>query len=327
MSSYKFQTKEIIGQMVTKGTIGAGRLRYYQLLEKVYKDDWIGDLQEATASGIYVDHMLGPGVQLINCAEIRSVDCFAFCFSEGDFTALREVMTRDRESSPGYDACVEIAKDDFIDQVIHHGTIGGVPVSQLYEVVPKPVNYAAIREYRLDQGETLPNGDPFLKASKYSAQREVRMTFMPRPGTKMSGDRIIVQIPAPEDVFREVPTGYKPTRTYSASQELDRDTTLRQMRQTIAKIFDAQLEITIDPRRATDAEWEQDRQTFTARWEKLNRELGPYSDVLLKLYWGLRPELGDDTADLDDLFINNMGTTGIATGLHHFLREHFPEYD
>jgi len=130
MAYYKFLHSQHIN-LLLEGRFRFGRLRYYQLLEAVTKNQWIGDMDEGCAIN-FIDHVVlqaGDGrdairsrlveagltvaadasLTLYDSCTISHLDCFVFSVSRGELNLLTSSMCSPDKPDYAYDACVRIS--------------------------------------------------------------------------------------------------------------------------------------------------------------------------------------------------------------------------
>lgn len=130
MAYYKFLQSQHIN-LLLGGKFRFGRLRYYQLLEAVTEDQWIGDMDEGRAinlidrvvlqagdgqeairtrlvdAGINVD--ANASLTLYDSQTISDLDCFVFSVSRGELSLLKSAMCSPEKPDYAYNACVRIS--------------------------------------------------------------------------------------------------------------------------------------------------------------------------------------------------------------------------
>jgi hypothetical protein len=217
---YKFLSSRHV-ETTLSGSIRFGRLRYYQLLEGIFGDNRIGDLNEGRSisviersevipgaegaserellrsAAIQIDE--GSGVTVINHRIIREIDAFIFCFSHGELEDLRAIMARENDHGASYDACIELRDIQALaSRIFSDGIVEGMgKVKDLFHRIRLgKVSYRSnIFDFR--DGGPRP-GDAFLKQMTYSDQSEVRIALYPRE--KIDADGIFVRVGSIEDI-------------------------------------------------------------------------------------------------------------------------------
>jgi hypothetical protein len=198
---YKFLNKCHIPTTV-KGQFRFGRLRYYQLLEMVTGDEWIGDRHDGLGTTNVTIRLEGnPGedalrkrlsdariisagsetkVSITGLKIINEIDCFVFCFSKGDLNQLVENMCSAERADYAYDGCLQLKNPEEIRRRRwNEGKVEGRPLNELFEI-------AIFDEVRYDGKESefvsapIAPADPFVKLRKYTSQQEWRFVLKPR---------------------------------------------------------------------------------------------------------------------------------------------------
>ena len=238
---YKFLDKQYVAGTAA-GRLKFGRLRYYQLLEIVTGDQWIGDRKEglakttvnatlraddpndaalierAESAGLF---RLEPGrktqVTMKDVTLYNVVDCFVFCVSNGDLAILTTEMTAPERKKYAYDGCIHLVDPaEIAKRIWERGTVDGQPVSTNFEGVRfGPVTY----EWKESEFTSAPvgKGDPFLKDAIYSPQREWRFVLFPRAA--IPKDSVFVECESISDLL--VPISLSLSTPTQAPSEFD----------------------------------------------------------------------------------------------------------
>ena len=233
---YKFLDKKYVSSTI-EGSLKFGRLRYYQLLEIMTGDQWIGDRNEGVARtkvtatlqegnpehAVLLDRLsktgfkLGPG----SSAELRDVtirnelDCFVFCVSEGELAQLAASMSAPERAQYAYDSCLQLRDpQEIMQRLWAQGFVDGQPLPALF----KSLHFGQVSydwaERDLGDGPAA-SGDPFVKSSRYTEQRERRFVLVPNATIEQDG--VFVQCAAISDLLVEVNRGL-PARTHTPGE-------------------------------------------------------------------------------------------------------------
>lgn len=201
MPLYKFLHSEHLPDLLS-GKILVRPLRFYQLLETVFRDEWIGDENEGLAINRVRDvdfaadddparrerlrsigwHISGPS-RVVGGLHLAFSDAFVFSLSQGEIQPLTAAFC---SGAAPYTACVEIAdlsafaRCAWCDGIVDDG----VRVKDLFaEPVAGEIRYGPNAAYLDDEAPLA--SDPFRKAPRYASQSEVRVVFQP---TNVVGD-------------------------------------------------------------------------------------------------------------------------------------------
>ncbi len=198
---YKFLSKQHVPSTIA-GNLRFGRLRYYQLLEVVTGDDWIGDrheglattrvhavldgnpnqagLRQRLADAKFISAEGVSNIEIRGCKIINEVDCFVFCVAEGELSPLVARMCSPERAEYAYDGCLHLIDPVEIAQRLwNDGSVDGKPLHEIFlEIRFEQVRYEG-QEYDLNDTPAV-SGDPFVKAGKYKSQREWRFVLFPR---------------------------------------------------------------------------------------------------------------------------------------------------
>uniref|UniRef100_UPI003D10CAAB hypothetical protein n=1 Tax=Rhodopila sp. TaxID=2480087 RepID=UPI003D10CAAB len=222
MGQYKFLDSRYIDNLL-RGQLRFGRLIYYRLLEVVTKDQWIGDTSEGLAltkiqnlsitpaapnplaqrrleEARIVKMVEGSSVNISNCTFVNEVDCFVFCFSQGDLKHLKDIMCDPVRPDYAYDGCVSLPTPEALARaVLQTGIVDGRPVGDKFIVSVGAANYELAAHDFLKDGVAPAN--PFKKDRRYIAQQEARIVLIPREPIQC--DFVSVTIASPSTLFRE----------------------------------------------------------------------------------------------------------------------------
>jgi hypothetical protein len=229
-STYKFLHREDLPIILEQGRLQFGKLSYYRMMfEKHGRQKWIGDPHEGRTEIFHdpiVAEVVTPelsdviarvgiriapgshGTVVGNTKSVTSPDVHIFCASTGDIGSLRASMC---EAHPNnlkpYDACLLISDPTLLaERIFAKGTLpqfGGAPVNRHFDILPfRSVSYEEVRTNAASGPIKAPS--PYLKDSYFEAQAETRLVLRPKDRSD-STDLLVVEIPNPSDLFREIP--------------------------------------------------------------------------------------------------------------------------
>jgi hypothetical protein len=182
-------------EAMLKGSFRFGRMRYYQMLEVVFDDDSIGDVEEGLSSAtvsvtINEENSNSPivknlanfikvsgtsQVELENATFIHQTDCYICCWSTTKSPDLSG-------AGSSYDTCVTSSGAKSLAHYLSRFGVereSGLPLTELFGRI------AAGRVHYHDSthdlsNNPLPNGNPFRKRKKYQNQSEYRIVLFPK---------------------------------------------------------------------------------------------------------------------------------------------------
>ncbi len=182
------------------GTFRFGRLRYYQLLEYLYDDPYIGDANDGVATTIVNAKItspedplarrleqvaiIGPGISnakisFQNVKLINDVDCFAFCCT----ARFSDEIAREMYDSSGYDRCIRIAgRQVLANHIWKSGVVqelNGRYVKDVFTRIAHGRIQYCQAEGDIRDGPAVP-ANPFVKLPRYTSQCEYRYALFPR---------------------------------------------------------------------------------------------------------------------------------------------------
>ena len=230
---YKFLDTYDVDKVMVDGTIVVSSLEYFQNLEE---GEWadIGDplegSTELTAKGDFAIREDSPELTLVNNANIglgmfktfavvsgggqinisaarfihQIPNLFIYSVADGDLADLTNRMCV--AAKRPYDACLRVLDIEHMRQVIfEHGRICNLAcrVDDVFEPgLIGPVLYAP-RSRDVRQGPTI-EPSPFVKEERFRGQSEVRMLLVPKTGVQVPDGRLIIELPHPTSLFKEV---------------------------------------------------------------------------------------------------------------------------
>lgn len=203
MGTFRFMHSKHIDDVVEKGSLRFGDLRYYRLMELAERDQWIGDRNE----GVVVTNVVGPmrlepgqgddvlavlrekGVIDSSKVVIQAggsiriaehIDCFILSMSTGDLDTLTAAMCAPDRAKYAYDGCVEILDVNTLCDRIWAGTVssmGDRPVSEVFRQID--AGSVVCEDNEQDARGATMSVTPFRKTPFYRAQSEFRLALYP----------------------------------------------------------------------------------------------------------------------------------------------------
>lgn len=325
-------------EKVLGGSLKFGRLKYYQLLEAITGDCWIGDRNEGAAN-LTIEHMfidrdseedrrnreiaasmglkmMGNGQTISGFTVRQEVDCFAFCTSEGTFEEARSAL----QATPGgellYGSCIEISDlCELTDRIAKYGSSQFGPLGDQFDQVNcGPVVYETPTVDVMYHSPI--DASALRKSPLYAAQREARILVSPRE--TIEADALFVSVPDTSDLFEVRQTG---------GQEAPTQEPVVERAVAIGELQRIQRELSALDRLPDRIDWQ-------APGFSLNKMLAErdeyfefafreeYRSQILQHYWAVRSG-GEGCADMDDaiLRLTDRGKPTLLLGaLRDFLR-------
>jgi len=203
MIAYKF-LRSTDTHFLMNGSFKFGSINFYQMLEYVYDDQWIGDKNEGISVNVINDLSVLPEqneeinsknaktLEMLGLAEnvalgatvsfqhisfISQKHAYIMSLSVGDFSGLANAMANPPEGQEPYDACIEISDvEAFANCLYECGTIGG---TRLTSILPPPQKGNVT--YESNSGDLLTSpveSSIFRKSPSYRNQSEYRIAFL-----------------------------------------------------------------------------------------------------------------------------------------------------
>ncbi|MBB3234534.1 hypothetical protein [Phyllobacterium endophyticum] len=349
---YKFLDKAAVHYLL-EGSFKFGRLKKYRLMEAITGDQWIGDKNEGvqttvinvvigdepnseladalSASGhIRIDGQ-ATNVSVSETCIIEEFDCFAFCFSHGDLSALCSSMSDPKRGDFSYDGCVEILDPDALVQLIlSHGICLGKPVSELFVVDAKHVTYEDEVEHDFRTDLKISPGNPFQKSLLYKDQCEVRIVLVPKEGPILKDDIVVSIVGALCPVASIDISGNVNAASLEKTQEVlnpNEQDCIASLKSLISDWNKVKGEIRASaspplyPYSADPESWraEAHRQIdFESR--AITEAFEVYRKPLIDAYWGIRRLPSCDR--VDDMVLVSAPWLVLTTTLQRYLAEH-----
>jgi hypothetical protein len=222
---YKFFNEELKGVYLGQApSIRFGRLRYFQLCEVLYNDQFIGDRFEGAARTNIQNVVIGRedteikrqleearvvksdghgDIRFGHISVINEVDCFVFCLFQGPLAVGVDLYGK--KDARSYDDCVQVTDIDALGAAIAAGTIGGEKVTDLFVVRGGQVGYEGDGQFAYDALLRLETGDPFRKRELYSDQQEFRFVLFPKAHPYPLCDHVDVRLAGEVPLFLHTP--------------------------------------------------------------------------------------------------------------------------
>jgi hypothetical protein len=226
---YKFLHTCHIDDVLIGGRVKIASLSHYRNMES--NDQWIADNLEGSvliAPGEMVitenenrlQHLLPPslankharasnGGKIIVTPGVKITvqhpDVFIFSASFGDLTELTKVMCR--QTAEAYDACIRITDlQHFAHRLLYRGRVQELHNKKVADLFSRfecsEVKYDILARGP-DEGQA-PEASPFLKDVQFADQKELRIALFPFPGENIGHSTLIVDIPRPGQLLKEV---------------------------------------------------------------------------------------------------------------------------
>lgn len=300
------------------GRLRFGRLGYYRLMERIFDDEWIGDMHEGISVTRFDDVWISRTDQssrqriaklgidigeestarIVCTRSIRMVDTFVLSLCFGYPSEFESQMCSQEDGRPGYDTLVLLTDvNSIVDSLLTSAHIESIGLirDHFSHVAAGRVTYAD-NELEFSGGHDA-IASSFLKRPKYAGQKEFRIVLTPK--APITPDHVIVELGRPVDgqVIQLRPPLF--AHPENPRESLD-----------IAKIV---LSDSVDQLRTLRRQALSDEVDVFERQHR--RNIG-------RSYWTLR-EAGHRSPDLDHLlsvpYFNGGSLTGIIFSLERYV--------
>ena len=335
MGFFRFMSSRYV-EDVLGGKLRFTSLSYYRLMEVVYDDCWIGDIQEGVTHAHIEELSIEPGVdsngmrallkdqKILDVGEDANVTVkgarvsiehngYVLCFAAGELSELKESMWEG-----DYDACVSFVSIEYLARSLYlHGVTGeGVQVSDVFH--PPVIGYVTYADMSVDLTTVSApvSGSPFLKRTKYSGQQEYRIFFEPKK--KVNRDNISICAEFPEGLICKVFSETKPPRKKEMVALKEFDDPLDVLRIVHCKMMRSHT-------RNFEGSWEEDFEGYLRLFdireaEEVNDFRNLYFRDALLAYWQLRKSVPFER--LDQIFCREYFSRSVITNFLSALEEY-----